>query len=255
MSGQEPVDFADRMAIATPEGVEVELTLAGIGSRFIAGAIDFAIQAVVGGSLALILQPAGSTGVAILTSAWFAVVFFYDVLFEVLGGGRTPGKRATGLRVVRSGGRPITLVRSAIRNILRLIDILPALYAVGMTSIFITRHNQRIGDLAAGTHVVRVRLGDRHPPAALVETHGAGEAATWDVSAVSTDDVATVRAFLDRRADLTRESRAAIGSELARRLRPLVGGAPEDLSDERFLALLVATKTTRRRPAPRDTAP
>jgi uncharacterized RDD family membrane protein YckC len=250
----EPVDFADRLAIATPEGVEVELTLAGIGSRFIAGSLDFAIQIVVGVSLALILQPAGSAGAAILTSAWFAMVFFYDVLFEVLGGGRTPGKRAAGLRVVRSGGRPITLVRSAIRNILRLIDILPALYAVGMTAIFITRHNQRIGDLAAGTHVVRVRYGDRHAPAALVEVD-AGEATTWDVSAVSTDDVATVRSFLDRRAELTRESRGAIGSELARRLRPLVGGARDDLSDERFLELLAAAKATRRRPAPGDTAP
>ena len=55
----------------------------------------------------------------------FVLVFFYDVLFEVLGGGRTPGKRWTGLRVVRSGGRPVTFARSSVRNVLRLIDILP----------------------------------------------------------------------------------------------------------------------------------
>ena len=156
-----PVAFEDRLAIATPEGVEVELTLAGVGSRFIAGAIDFAIQLCVIIALAVILQPAGSAGAAIFSSAVFALIFFYDVLFEVLGGGRTLGKRWTGLRVVRSGGRPITLTRSALRNILRLIDILPGFYAVGMTVIFITPRNQRIGDLAAGTHVVRDRHGDR----------------------------------------------------------------------------------------------
>jgi uncharacterized RDD family membrane protein YckC len=253
MSGPEdrrpaPVDFADRLAIATPEGVEVELTLAGIGSRFIAGGIDFLIQAAIALSLFLILRPAGGAGAAIFTSATFAMIFFYDVLFEVLGGGRTPGKRLTGLRVVRSGGRPITLVRSAIRNILRLIDILPGFYAIGMTAIFVTPHNQRLGDLAAGTHVVRIRYGDRrgaHAPEAATELD-AGEAATWDVSAVSGDDVATVRSFLDRREGLRAEARTAIGSELARRLRPLVGGAHERLSDEQFLQMLVAAKTARR---------
>jgi uncharacterized RDD family membrane protein YckC len=250
MSGDEPrrapVDFADRLAIATPEGVEVELTLAGIGSRFIAGMVDVVVQSVLAVSLYFILRPAGATGTAILTSAIFALIFFYDVLFEVLGGGRTPGKRVTGLRVVRSGGRPITLVRSAIRNILRLIDVLPGFYAIGMAAIFVTPHNQRLGDLAAGAHVVRVRYGDRHRPPAAPPELDAGEAATWDVSAVSGDDVATVRAFLERRESLKSDARTAIGSELARRLRPLVGGAHERLSDEQFLQLLVAAKARRR---------
>jgi uncharacterized RDD family membrane protein YckC len=243
-----PVDYADRLAIATPEGVQVELTLAGIGSRFIAGMIDFLIQVAVAVSLFFILRPAGGAGAAIFTSATFAMIFFYDVLFEVLGGGRTPGKRVEGLRVVRSGGRPITLVRSAIRNILRLIDILPGFYAVGMTVIFITKHNQRLGDLAAGTHVVRIRYGDRRrgtAPAAPAEIDP-GDAATWDVSAVSGEDVATVRSFLERRESLKADARTAIGSELARRLRPLVGGAHERLSDEQFLQMLVAAKTARR---------
>ena len=83
------------------------------------------------------------------------------MLFEVLGGGRTPGKRWTGLRVVRSGGRRSRFTRSAMRNILRLIDILPGFYGVGMAVIFVTPHNQRLGDLAAGTLVVRDRHGDR----------------------------------------------------------------------------------------------
>jgi uncharacterized RDD family membrane protein YckC len=239
-----PVSYEDRLAIATPEGVEVELTLAGIGSRFIAGGIDFTIQLAVIISLALITRPAGDAGTALFTSAMFALIFFYDVLFEVLGRGRTPGKRWTGLRVVRSGGRPITLARSSVRNILRIIDILPGFYAVGMTVIFITPRNQRLGDLAAGSHVVRVRHGDRRRLQAA-EDVDPGPAATWDVTAVSQDEVAAVRAFLERRFDLQGQHRLQIAAELASRLRPRVGGAPPNVDDEEFLQLLVAAKTAR----------
>jgi uncharacterized RDD family membrane protein YckC len=239
-----PVSYEDRLAIATPEGVEVELTLANIGSRFIAGGIDFTIQLAVIISLALITRPAGDAGAALFTSAMFALIFFYDVLFEVLGGGRTPGKRWTGLRVVRSGGRPITLARSSVRNILRIIDILPGFYAVGMTVIFIAPRNQRIGDLAAGSHVVRTRHGDRPRVNEALDVDS-GPAATWDVTAVSQDDVAAVRAFLERRPALQGEYRLQIAAELASRLRPRVGGAPPNLDNEPFLELLVATKTAR----------
>ena len=241
-----PVSFDDRLAIATPEGVEVELTLAGVGSRFIAGAMDFAIQIVVIVALSFVLRQLGDAGFAIFTSAAFALIFFYDVLFEVLGGGRTPGKRATGLRVVASGGRAITLGRSAVRNIMRVIDILPGFYAVGMVVIFATPRNQRVGDLVAGTHVVRDRHGDRHPrPATELPRIDLGPARTWDVSAVSGDDLAAVRAFLERRDDLRLEARNSIASELASRLRPRVRGVAPNVGDETFLELLVAVKAAR----------
>jgi uncharacterized RDD family membrane protein YckC len=239
-----PVGFEDRLAIATPEGVEVELTLAGIGSRFIAAGIDFAIQILVTIALGVLLRPAGDAGFAVFTSLVFALIFFYDVLFEVLGRGKTPGKRASGLRVVGPGGRPITLVRSAVRNILRIVDILPGFYFVGMVVVFVTRLNQRIGDLVAGTHVVR----DRHPepPAAELPRIDPGPAAAWDVSAVSGEDVATVRSFLERRADLHPQARRALAADLASRLRPRVGGVSGSIDDERFLELLVAAKAERR---------
>ena len=241
-----PVSFEDRLAIATPEGVEVELTLAGVGSRFIAGAIDFSIQIVVIVALSVVLRQLGDAGLAIFTSLSFLLIFFYDVLFEVLGGGRTPGKRACGLRVVASGGRPITLGRSAVRNILRIIDILPGFYAVGMVVVFATPRNQRIGDLVAGTHVVRDRHGDRHPPPATalprVDTR---VAQTWDVSAVSAGDVAAVRAFLERRDGLAAEARKGIAAELDSRLRSRVPGVPPAMGSEQFLELLVAVKAAR----------
>jgi uncharacterized RDD family membrane protein YckC len=239
-----PVALETRMAIATPEGVEVELTLAGIGSRFMAGALDYTIQIVVIVAMALILQPAGGAGAAIFTSASFAMIFFYDVLFEVLGGGRTPGKRVNGLRVVRSGGRPITFSRSALRNILRLIDILPGMYAVGMIVMFISPRNQRVGDLAAGSYVVRDRIGDQARSHRMTERPeiDTTPAQTWDVTAISAEDVGTVRAFLERRYDLNDEARRTIGRELATRLRSRVGGVPADVHDEQFLELLVAVK-------------
>ena len=240
-----PVGFDDRLAIATPEGVEVELTLAGIGSRFIAAGIDVTIQTVIVIALAVVLRPAGDAGVAIFTSGAFALIFFYDVLFEVLARGRTPGKRVTGLRVVGPGGRPIALVRSAVRNILRVIDILPGFYAVGMTVIFITRRNQRIGDLVAGTHVVRERHGDRYEPPLLWLPQDTSAAATWDVSAVSSDEVATVRSFLERRDDLRPGPRLSLAGQLAAGLRPRVPGVPPSMGDEAFLELLVAVKAER----------
>jgi uncharacterized RDD family membrane protein YckC len=242
----EPVRFEDRLTIATPEGVEVELTLAGVGSRFIAAGIDFVIQSVLAGILAIIVRPGAGLAVALYTVGVFVIVFLYDVLFEVLGGGRTPGKTWNDLRVVRSGGRPITLVRSAIRNVLRLVDVLPVFYAVGMTVIFGTKRNQRIGDLVAGTYVVRERFGDRgaRQPRSAPDVDP-GPAAAWDLGAVSAADTAAVRAFLDRRRDLAPDRRAAIAGELARRLRPHVAGAPEQIDDERFLELLAAAKASR----------
>jgi uncharacterized RDD family membrane protein YckC len=239
--------FEDRLTIGTPEGVEVELTLAGIGSRFIAAAIDVVIELVVIGALAIALNLAGAFGAALFTSLSFALIFFYDVLFEVLGGGKTPGKRLAGLRVVRSGGRPITFVRSALRNILRIIDILPGFYAVGTVTIFITSRNQRVGDLAAGANVIRDRHGGRRGDApVLARAVDAGPAAGWDVSAVSTADVGIVRAFLERRDELERSASLAIARDLAQRLRPRVGGVQPTLSDEQFLELLVAAKAARR---------
>jgi uncharacterized RDD family membrane protein YckC len=241
-----PVGFDDRLAIATPEGVEVELTLAGIGSRFIAAGIDFTIQVLVVIALAVLLRPAGDAGFAIFTSSSFALIFFYDVLFEVLGRGRTPGKRASGLRVVAAGGRPITLVRSAVRNLLRIIDILPGFYGVGMTVIFITPRNQRIGDLVAGTHVVRDRYGDRFESAApALPRVDTSPAATWDVSAITGDEVATVRSFLERRDALRPQPRLELADQLAARLRPRVPGVPPSIGDETFLELLVAVKAER----------
>jgi uncharacterized RDD family membrane protein YckC len=244
------MEYEDRVRISTPEGVDVELTLAGIGSRFIAAILDLLVQGAVLLAAAFALGVLGGTGtglaVAIFSILLFLVFFAYDVLFEVRSRGRTLGKRWTGLRVVRTGGRPVTFVPSCVRNVMRLVDFLPSFYAIGMLSIFATPRNQRLGDLAAGTLIVRERSGgirERSAPAAAVLAPGSGEG--WDVSAVSARDVGTVRQFLDRRAGLDAGARAVLASDLERRLRPLVAGAPERLEPEEFLERLAAAKADR----------
>ena len=131
---------------------------------------------------------------------------------------------------------------------MRLVDMLPAppLYAVGMVSIFVTSKNQRLGDLAAGTLVVRERPGELH--GGRHQRRATARAADgWDVSAVSAQDIGTVRRFLGRpRASPTGRA-SELAEELERRLRPRVAGAPEELRAEEFLERLSAAKSSLRR--------
>ncbi len=157
------VSYEDRISIPTPEGVELELVLAGVGSRLVGSLVDFLIKAVLLFALWLVsavaAEDAGGFFIALTIIASFLVFWAYDVAFETLASGRTPGKRAAGLRVVRMGGEPVGFLASAVRNLLRLVDMQPGfLFAVGAITILFSQRNQRLGDLAAGTLVVRERL-------------------------------------------------------------------------------------------------
>src|SRR3982751_3978263 len=111
-------DYQDRLRIATPEGISVDLVLAGLGSRFTAASIDLVLKSLlILGGFILGLIVGGDLGLALASILSFVFYFGYDVGFEVLAGGRTPGKRWTGLRVLRDDGRPVDLLSSAIRNI------------------------------------------------------------------------------------------------------------------------------------------
>ena len=81
----------------------------------------------------------------------------YYVFFEMLWNGQSPGKRWVGLRVIRTDGTPITLSEALIRNLVRIVDFLPATYGVGIITMFIDKQSRRLGDLAAGTLVVQDR--------------------------------------------------------------------------------------------------
>ncbi len=256
------MEYEDRLTLPTPEGVDLELSLAGLGSRFIAFGFDMVLKLLVLGALALALLGAGAAlgaggggeeeggpaalGIAVFVVAIFLLTFGYDVLFETRAAGRTPGKRWTGLRVVRLDGRPVDLRTSAVRNVVRALEGLPTGYLPAMASVLATRRNQRLGDLAAGTLVVRERRVGGRPGAASGPVEPEEEAPAWDVSTVTPEEVATVRRFLERRESLTSESRHRIAGELADRLRAKVAGPPPDLRSEPFLERLVASKDARR---------
>jgi uncharacterized RDD family membrane protein YckC len=240
------VDLEDRITISTPDGIELSLALAGAGSRFIAAVVDFAIQAVLIllSALATLALLGGGIGTALFAMALFAALYLYDILFEVLAGGRTPGKRLTRLRVVRSGGAPVDLPASALRNLLRLIDLLPGAYLIGLLSILLTERNQRLGDLAAGTLVIREAPLTRLAPEKDAPPQ-ASEMAGWDVSAVSAEELAAVRRFLARREELDRPARIELAHQLEQGLRKKVAGAPPMSDPERFLEALSLTKAAR----------
>jgi uncharacterized RDD family membrane protein YckC len=245
----------DRMAVATPEGVTLDFVLAGVGSRFLAGVIDGIIQltsVVVMLVLAALLQPWLGGYISAVAAIFVFVVFLgYDIAFETLASGRTLGKRWAGLRVVKTSGAPVTFLTSAVRNLLRLVDFLPTTYLIGIVLILATKRNQRLGDLAAGTIVVRERGGAKTPKAEAwaVSTGGGGlsddELAAWDVSTVTAAEVAAVREYLARRATLTPQARTRLAYDMAVRLRPKVVGPTEAIAAERFLEAVVAAKSLR----------
>jgi uncharacterized RDD family membrane protein YckC len=246
--------YEDRMTVETPEGLTVTVPLAGVGSRFVSAGIDFTIQillAAAAGVAFLAFGGAGGVGAGLFAISLFLIFFVYDVAFEVLNGGRTPGKRWSGLRVVRSGGQPVGFVASAIRNVLRLVDFLPSVYLAGIVSILVTKRNQRLGDLAADTVVARAPR--RGPLVAAEPLSGPlpSALAAWDVSGVSSEELAAVRSFLDRRSSLEPGARQALAASLATRLRARVGGVSETdpagdaREDEILLERLARVKAAR----------
>jgi uncharacterized RDD family membrane protein YckC len=259
-------DYQDRLRISTPEGVTVDLVLAGLGSRFTASSLDLLLKGLIVGAGWIVAAQFGDLGLALGSILTFAVYFGYDIGFEVLSGGRTPGKRWTGLRVLREDGRPVDLLSSAIRNIVRLVDGLPLMYLPAMASVLVTRRNQRLGDLAGSTIVVREPRRAASVTAAAPAPAAAGAAPTFngfalphgiglsappapradreplDVSAVSADDLLAVRSFLDRRAELPPGPRGDLARRIAGALAPRVGGATEHLHDEDLIEAVAAAK-------------
>jgi len=162
----------ETLIIETPERVPLHFALASIGNRFLACAVDHFLQTL---CLVLVvvlflltgagiehwesrLNEAPKWALALLIVAVFLIWSGYFVLFEWAWNGQTPGKRWLRLRVIREDGRPISFWEAAARNLVRLFDMMPSsLYSVGLVAIFISSRDQRVGDMVAGTVVVRER--------------------------------------------------------------------------------------------------
>jgi uncharacterized RDD family membrane protein YckC len=161
----------DILIIETPERVPLHFALASIGNRFLACAIDHAIQVLALGIIAVAALVLASFSIieetvssapkwvyAVMIILLYLVFSGYFAFFEWLWSGQTPGKRWLKLRVIREDGRPITFWEASVRNLLRAMDMQPTpFYSIGLISVFATRRDQRIGDMVAGTVVVRER--------------------------------------------------------------------------------------------------
>jgi uncharacterized RDD family membrane protein YckC len=161
--------LSEIIRIETPENVAFSYEIAGIGSRFLAAAIDRLIILVLQGAIlvgAFLLIQNSNTDLDTLETrllVWligfvvlieFLVYWGFYIFFEMLWNGQSPGKRWTGLRVIHNNGDPINLPESVIRNLVRMIDMLPSFYGLGLVIMFIDSRSRRLGDLAAGTLVV-----------------------------------------------------------------------------------------------------
>jgi uncharacterized RDD family membrane protein YckC len=225
MSNQE-----DTLAINTPENVAFGYQVAGIGSRFLATLLDtliiaflqiiiFVVVVVVANTLdhAALQKSFSAWAYAIIGSVAFVFFWGYYIFFEMLWNGQTPGKRWTGLRVIRADGTPITLSESLIRNLARIVDLLPFAYGVGIITMFIDKQSRRLGDLAAGTLVVH----DRAPISIqALSTKQAGSfhrqslkkisVEGFPVERLTNDDLSLIEDFLTRRDQLTHRQTLAI---------------------------------------------
>ena len=147
------------VVVVTPEHVEIVLTPAGLGSRFLALTIDSMIVVLLPLLAVRLLRPALTPGTsfAITATLVFFFTFAYHVYFETRRQGRTIGKRALRLRVVDSRGLPVTPAQSLVRNAVRALDSVPFFYAAGGLVSLIDRSGRRLGDLVAQTLVVEER--------------------------------------------------------------------------------------------------
>ncbi len=243
--------------VVTPEAVPLDFDEAGVGSRSVAYAVDTVVIGTVLvilnvglGFLAVAADAAVPSWVAVsvLLALNLVVLLGYPVAFETLWRGRTLGKAAMGLRVVTVEGAPVRFRHAAVRAALGLVDFVLTFGVAAVVSILVTRRHQRLGDLVAGTVVLRERTGAPAPRAATFDVPPGAQAyaATLDVSGLRPQDAATVRSFLLRAPTLAPDVRGRLAATLAEgvagRLRHV---RPADVSPETFLACVAARRQQR----------
>jgi uncharacterized membrane protein SpoIIM required for sporulation/uncharacterized RDD family membrane protein YckC len=241
-----PTDFRQHLEVETPEHVVLDYEIAGLGSRALAAIIDSLVLicwsmalVVVFGLLALQLEEWAG---AIFTLVYFASLWGYYTFFEGFRNGQTPGKRRLGIRVVRDTGHPVTFGAAAVRNLLRAADFLPPPYLIGGLLVALHPRAKRLGDLVAGTVVVRDR-----PTEVTARLTVASEAALADagVPELGDEEFRVLREFGERASALTPEVRQRLATRLVQKFSdryPNRAASPES-----FLADLYRDELARRR--------
>jgi uncharacterized RDD family membrane protein YckC len=255
---------SDQLSIDTPELVAIHMPLAGIGSRFIALLVDFVIWGIGIGvvmsifayflpSLTAFNRMSAQWATALYLFLIFLFNWGYFTLFEAFNNGRTPGKRIARIRVIQRSGRAIGLFESMARNFIRYIDMCPWVvpYAVGVIAIFVSRDHQRLGDLAAGTLVVRDRIEEAPisteatrtftanifgPPVLTAEPHTAFTLPDHEVAKLTGADLQVLESFFARRLDMPLTTREALAQRIASAIQTKSGlEPPVGASVETFL--------------------
>lgn len=243
-------------SIVTPEGVVLDLETAGIASRGLARTLDAAIQGLILLVLVLVagllLGASGALATVLLLAGIALVLLGYPALTEIAMRGRSPGKAVFGLRVVTVEGAPAAPRHAFIRSALGLVDFL--LPPGGLLAVLValpSPRNQRLGDLVAGTMVLRERTAAA-PPAAVWFNPPPGleaYASSIDVSGVTDGQLALVRSFLLRASHLSPEARQALALRMASPLAAALGQPPPGVLPEPFLVCVVAAHQRRQRPS------
>jgi uncharacterized RDD family membrane protein YckC len=240
------MSLVDKLTIETPEQTPLEFPLAGIGSRFLAIALDTLLQLAAFWILLMIAIAAlwasftGIMGkqwvVATLVLMAFLVQFGYYAFFEAVWNGQTPGKRWTHLRVIKDSGRSISAYDAILRNLLRIVDALPTFYATGVITMLISRENKRVGDYAAGTVVIHEKPLLEASSIWKIAEAPAPFLAINPASQLTVDELQLVETFLERRLNLDVEVRRSIARQIAERLGQRLGVSGEARRDsEKFL--------------------
>jgi uncharacterized RDD family membrane protein YckC len=245
----QPQVVVRQRGIVTPEAVLLEFETASVGSRVLAQVIDMGVR-VLGLYLVGVVVATGSgtiedSGVIILfVIAVFLLIFGYPAILESLWNGQTVGKRAIGLRVVTVEGAPVRFRHSAIRSLLGVVDFfVPPVGVAATVSVLVTRRNQRLGDVFAGTIVLRERTGAAFPiPVSFPPLPGyEAYTRTLDVGAVTPEQYALIRSFLIRVNTLRPEARARLALGLAAPVAAAMGHtAPAGVGPEAFLVSVAA---------------
>ena len=227
-----------RLEVETADHVVLRYDLAGGGNRGFAALIDFVLATLIFiGAFFLFSLFAGVVGfqgaapyfgiAALLT---FAIAWSYFILLEWLGNGQTIGKRIFGLRVIADDGAPAGFTAVLVRNLVRMVDFLPGFYGLGLLAIVVSSRSQRLGDLAAGTFVVRApRPQLDYVSLRTVTPLGAG--ARVETRVMPGEAQRLVREFVAREAKLAPDHRARLAKQLADRLRPYARDVDPGLGD------------------------
>ncbi len=245
----------EQYLLATPENVPISYDLAGLGSRFVAALLDSLIMLAIQAGLLTIslVTPAATASMRLLPdlATWifaigmllsFLFLVCYPLLFEIAWNGQTPGKRKTGIRIIQDDGGPITPSAAVIRNLVRLVDFLPAYYIIGALAMLIDSKGRRLGDMAAGTVCVRERrdvAADNLAPRAPGRRRRRvwpGRAPLDNLTHLSHEDCYLVKEYLLRRNKLAPGAAHSLAERIASRIAAKLDIELADESVEDFLA-------------------